>query len=374
MAVLVVAAISARMMAEQAEREGFEVVALDLFGDMDTRRAASSYLPIGEPSSLHVDPARVVAALRQLAGRADVAGWVAGSGFEGQPEVLAQGAGVLPLIGTSPEAVRRVRDPAQFFGFLSAQGIDHPQVQATPPTQASGWLVKDAHGCGGWQVHRLAHRDKAGAAPNHYFQREIKGLPMSATFVANGVDAVLLGLNELIVRPVAGRPFVFSGAVGPVAVAHEVAHRILAAVRAITAEFELRGLCSLDFMLDAGRLGVLEVNPRLPASMALYAGQPLMHMHMQACMQRELPTPPTAPQGVSGFEIVFARHPAVADGRMMRCLADAGSAHDLPCPHTRFEPGDPLCSLSASAADAAQVKALLDERRTQFLKKLETRP
>jgi predicted ATP-grasp superfamily ATP-dependent carboligase len=374
MAVFAVAALSARMMAEQAAREGFTAVALDLFGDVDTRRAAASWRPIGKPSSLHIDPARTLAALRELAGRAEVAGWVAGSGFEGQPGLLAQGARVLPLIGTAPEAVQRVRDPAQFFAFLSAQGIGHPQVQRTPPAEAAGWLVKDAEGCGGWGVHRLTREGSAALAANQYFQRELTGLPMSATFVANGVDAELLGFNELIVRPVAGRPFVFSGALGPVPVAREVAQQVHVAVRAISAEFELRGLCSLDFMLDAGQVGVLEVNPRPPASMALYAGRPLMHMHLQACMKGDLPAATSAPSGVSGFEIVFARHPAVADERMMQCLSAAGSAHDLPQPGTRFEAGDPVCSLSARAADLAHVKAMLEDRRMRLLRTMETCP
>ena len=95
MAVLAVAAISARMMAEAAARDGFEVVALDLFGDADTRRVASAFLPIGEPPSLHINAARVLTVLAALAVCGDVAGWVAGSGFEGQPELLAQGAGKL---------------------------------------------------------------------------------------------------------------------------------------------------------------------------------------------------------------------------------------------------------------------------------------
>lgn len=76
-------------MAEAAAHDGFDVVALDLFGDVDTRRAASRWLPIGAPGSLHIDAARVLAALRELArereGGGPVVGWVAGSGFEGSP-------------------------------------------------------------------------------------------------------------------------------------------------------------------------------------------------------------------------------------------------------------------------------------------------
>ena len=159
MTVLAVAAISARMMAEAAARDGFDVVALDLFGDADTRRAAAAFVAIGEPGSLHIDAARVLAALRGLAARGDVMGWVAGSGFEGRPELLAQASLVLPLIGTAPGDVRRVRDPALFFAFLAAQGIGHPKVQSAPPAKPSGWhttqipldtdlvRINDSHAC-----------------------------------------------------------------------------------------------------------------------------------------------------------------------------------------------------------------------------------
>ena len=54
MPTIAVAAISARAMAEAAASDGFKVVALDLFGDTDTRRAASRWLPIGAPGSLQI--------------------------------------------------------------------------------------------------------------------------------------------------------------------------------------------------------------------------------------------------------------------------------------------------------------------------------
>lgn len=367
MTVLVVAAVSARMMAEAAARDGFEVVALDLFGDADTRRAAFAFLPIGEPPSLHIDAARVLAALADLAVRGDVAGWVAGSGFEGRPELLAQGARLLPLIGTAADAVRRVRDPTLFFGFLAAQGIAHPPVQATRPVDPVGWLMKDARACGGWHIRRAARL--GDTTEHHYFQLEIAGVAMSATFIANGLDAVILGFNELIVRPLAGRPFVYCGVVGPVSVPDAVAHRVRAAVRTITTEFVLYGLCSLDFMLDGTQISVLEINPRPPASMALYAG--VMRMHVRACQDGELPGARPASLRVNGHQIVFARRPLVLDERTAAGLADAGEAHDLPAAGVRFDACDPVCSVSASGADAAQTKAVLDQRCQQLLKTLE---
>ena len=375
---IAVAALSARMMAEASARDGFDVVALDLFGDADTREAASQWMSLGEPASLTIDDERTLSALRQLAKRGDVSGWVAGSGFESRPGLLAEAAALLPLVGTSAAAVCRVRDPVQFFGFLAPQGIHYPPVRLgalarTLPDDGTQWLVKDALGCGGWHVWRATPRRVAEMPAHHYLQQQAPGVPMSATFVANGHQAVILGFNELTVRHFGTRPFVFCGAVGPVTLPARAASRALAAVRALTAEFELRGLCSLDFMLDADEIAVLEVNPRPPASMALY-GDGLMAAHVEACLHDALPAPRAEPDHVEGTEIVFARHDGLIDDTAARRLSTWPHAHDLPRAGTRLEAGDPLCSLSASGADAVEVRAALQQAREALLDTLETPP
>ena len=114
-------------------------------------------------------------------------------------------------------------------------------------------------------------------------------MPMSATFVANGRDAVVLGINQQLVQRIGARPFVFCGVVGPVPMEAALTQRIEQAVRALAAEFELRGLGSLDFMLDGDAFAVLEVNPRPPASVALYRDQRPIEAHLRACREGELP-------------------------------------------------------------------------------------
>lgn len=374
--VIAVAALSARLMAEAAVRDGFDVVALDLFGDADTRAAASQWIGLGEPASLEIDDALTLAALRELAQRGEVSGWVAGSGFEGRPRLLAEGAQLLPLIGTAVSAVCRVRDPALFFDHLASQGIRHPPVRLgalarTLPDDGARWLVKDAFGCGGWQVRRATPELLADLPAQHYLQQQAPGVPMSATFVANGRQAVILGFNELTVRRFGTRPFVFCGVVGPVALDPLAASRVQAAVRALTSAFELRGLCSLDFMRDGDEIAVLEVNPRPPASLALY-GDGVMAAHVQACLHGVLPAPPAKRAQVGGTEIVFARHGGLVDAALAQRLAARPDTHDLPCAGTRFAAGDPLCSLSARGPDADAVRAALHQAREALLDTLET--
>lgn len=382
MTVLAVAAMSARMMAEAAVRDGFEVIALDLFGDVDTCEVASRWFAIGSAPALRIDPALTLAALRVLAHRGGVAGWVAGGGFEGQPELIEQGAALLPLIGSRPGAVAAVRDPVRFFGLLAAQDIAHPRVLTRPPPDSAGWLVKDATGCGGWHVRRLLpQRDPTlatAALPQHYFQREQRGMPMSATFVANGSEAVVLGFNEQIVEAFGDRPFVFCGVIGPLPLPAAAEREVRRAVAAVTDGFALRGLCSLDFLLDGEQVWVLEVNPRPPASAALYADAAPMAAHVNACLHGALPAAPSAGAGagasaprVHGSQIVFARRDMALDKVAVTRVAAWPGAHDLPCTGGRLHAGDPLCSVSASGADAAQVRALLARSRDALLKSLE---
>lgn len=390
MTMLAVAALSARAMAEAAARDGYQVAALDLFGDTDTRAASTVWSALGEPGALRMDAARLVSALQALASRGDVLGWCPGAGFEGRADLLEQGAAALPLIGNDAATVRRVRDPRIFFGCLDRLGIPHPEVRAAPPDEgdASGWLVKDFQGTGGWHIRRWAGRaaSQPGASSSRYFQREASGRPMSATFIADGVGACVLGCNELKTRRFGAKPHVYCGAVGPVDLPASVMRQIGRIVPALAGEWALRGLGSLDFLLDGDTVSVLEINPRPPASMALYGHRRfedaalsgrtthgVMEAHIRACLHGERTVIRADDAAAThGTEIVYARRPAQLSVAMTQGLSRWPGAHDLPAAGTRLGAGDPLCSLTASGTSADAVKLRLNDSRKELLQTLET--
>ncbi|MDT7838279.1 ATP-grasp domain-containing protein [Aquabacterium sp. OR-4] len=414
MAVLAVAGLSARAMAEAAARDGLRVVALDLFGDRDTRRASQAWRCIGDADTLRIDPARLLPALQALARDGDVLGWVAGSGFDDQPELLAAGAAVLPLRGTAPEAAARVRDARQFFGLLDALQVPHPEVRWQRPATPQGWLLKNARGCGGWHIRPASAVGSAQPPEHHLYQRQVAGTPMSLTFLANGRAARVLGCNRLLVQAMGGHPFVFCGAIGPVPCPPAVAAQAGAALERLVPALALQGLGSLDFMLHEGQMLVLEINARPPASMALYPqvqGEGLMQAHLRACMQGRLPalatvpphllahlpahspahspahaptpTPPCTPHAgpaatraapVRGIEIVHAPRALRLDDSAARWLARRGDVHDVPARATRFAAGHPVCSVSAAGRDAATVRRQLRRTRDDLLLQLEAPP
>ena len=368
---LVLAGRSVRLMAEAAVHDGYRVIALDAYGDADTLRVASRWLPIGTAGRM-LDAQRTLAALESLTDEPDLLGWVAGSDFECEPELLARAAQCLPLIGTAADDVARLRDPEVFFAALDRLGLPHPEVRLAAPEQPEGWLRKLGRGSGGWHIRRADDRFSSDPSRRPYYQREQAGRPMSALFIGNGRGARLVGISDLIVRPLGVLPHVYRGAVGPVELPFEQLAQVQGAIDRLTAHFSLRGLASLDFLLTDAGTSLLEINPRPSGSLALYFGLwPLMRAHVEACLHHRLPLLPVAPTAmVRGTELLLARKAFTIDAAQAGALAAREDCHDLPAAGDRFEPGDPVCTLSACDASAAAVRQRLDTQRRMLREQL----
>jgi uncharacterized protein len=374
---IAVAGVSARALTEAAAREGFGVIALDVFGDLDTGRAATRWQSIGAPQMLQLDAMLLQGALAQIARDDEAQGWIAGSGFEGQPDLLDAGHRLLPLIGNDAATVRRVRDPHAFFGVLDAHGVAYPPVRYDAPADARGWLRKDFAGCGGWQVHRAEETSNDALGKTQYLQRWHDGAPMSATFIADGQRARMLGCNLQLSREVGQAPFAWRGVIGPLPVSDAVQVQVMAALQALVGTFGLRGLCSLDFLLrePGPRVEVLEVNPRPPASLDLYAahGLPVIDAHVRACDGGGLDAVPTMPPlPPRGNAVVFARRDMMLGPAAAHWLAAQAHVHDVPQRATSFLAHAPVCSVSAAGDDIAAVQEQLQQHADALLGALET--
>lgn len=398
---LVLAGVSVRAMAEQAKADGFDVLALDRFGDADTRAASRQWWPLPltpGPGAACIDPTRWHQTL-QHAAALGACGWVAGSGFEAQSELLDTAPAGLPLLGTAAAGLRRLRDPVTFFGALAAHGIPHPPVVHTWPASSTGWLLKDLHSNGGAHVHTpgVAELGVPGQAlpPHQVLQRQWPGVPMSATFVANGQSAVVLGVNRQLTCRQGDRPHVFAGVIGPVPLAPAAAAQVQRALACLVPTFGVVGLGSLDLLVDGAAVVVLELNARPSASTALYADRAPLAAHVAACLSGRLPAQAAGlacsfgggaaagghsvhwpagacPDAVHGMALVYATQSRRCGAPLASALAALDCAHDLPHADDLMAADAPLCSLSAHGADDAAVAAVLAQRHAHVLHLLET--
>ncbi|HEY9210417.1 MAG TPA: ATP-grasp domain-containing protein [Methylotenera sp.] len=206
-------------------------------------------------------------------------GFVYGSGFEAQPELLLKIGAQLPLIGNSADTVTAVKIPAVFFAALQQLNINHPDVcYLYPEDYSDDYLVKLVGGSGGTHI-RSANSHTYLLTDKYYYQLKINGRPVSLLFLADKHDIEVIGFNEQWLSPSADAPFRYGGAVSNVELSTGVQQQLINAAQKLTREFGLLGLNSLDAIVDEtvnavgqdGQVFVLEINPRLSATVDLYS-------------------------------------------------------------------------------------------------------
>jgi predicted ATP-grasp superfamily ATP-dependent carboligase len=370
-----VAGLSARMLAQSAARAGLSAVALDLFGDRDTREHASAWFDIGG-EGLSIDRERLLEALERATRLPRMLGLITTSGAEPHMDAIFRHGARLPrLIGNGAEATSAVRDPRRFFALLDELRIAHPEIAFARPANPDGWIVKRADGCGGVHIEAAV----SGTADG-YFQRIAPGRPMSALFVGARREAVLIGFADQLSVAAGALPFVHAGSLGPVELPRDTARALEQAIGAIVWRTGLVGLNSIDFLLDGDAVRVLEINARPSSTMTLYdaawpAAWPcgLIGCHIDACLDGLLPAGPSAPPPRrAGQRVVFAPRgftvpPAFSDAS----FADP-ACHDVPLAGTRIDAGQPVCTLIVTAPDIDAVRREIDRQHALLLQRIAT--
>lgn len=377
---VVLAGIAVRPFALSAVRSGVEAVAVDYFGDRDLRRALPTLSLRRE-----ADAARYSAgALLGLAERVRAPAAAYAADLENHPSLVERLARGRRLLGNPPEVLRRARDPFRVAEVLREAGLPTPRVRhpGEPPSPTDGppvWLRKPLASGGGRGVRPWRPGERPGE--DEYLQEWVRGEPVSVLFLADGGDARLLAVTEMLVglgefgaggfrycgnllrRDASGAPLPSPGGDGGAAV-HDLARRL---ADVLARGLGLLGLNGVDAVLRDGVLWPTEVNPRWTAAMELLeagAGTggaqlscPLFELHRDACGGR-LPGRDELPgggprregetNGVTGKVVLRAREAGPApDLELLEGIRVA----DVPEPGDAIPAGGPVCTVLASAGD-----------------------
>jgi len=276
------AGVSTRGFAESAARAGYEVVAVDGFGDLDLRARAHSVHVARSGGRFSVRAA--VAAARGL--DADVVCYV--GSFENHARAVGALAAGRVLWGNRPAVLAAVRDPVRLARALRARGLPTPAVRVTAPRAATArrWLVKPRASGGGGGVAPW----RGGPLPRgSYLQQRVTGVPGSIVFAADGQTAVPLGVSRALAGDarfgdVAGG-FRYCGSL-LVAPEEPLFGRACRLAATVTAAFGLVGVNGIDFVARGAVPYAVEVNPRYCASMELVErarGISIFAVHARAC-------------------------------------------------------------------------------------------
>ena len=364
-------AVSARMLAELAVRAGYDVVALDHFGDLDLQSlcpSVSILRDLGGSGGM----AELVTAAEDIAAPSIVYG----AGLENRPDLVESIMAGRTLLGNAPAILERVRDPETLAASLREPGLHFPETlapdRATSADPRKAWLRKPVKGGGGrgirrWQGGALRSREVV--------QERIRGLSCSVAAVGDGRDAAVLGVSEQLIgrRALGSSGFRWCGNVVPARLPVAEREALLEAAIAVCAHvaraFELRGLFGVDLIWDGARAWVLEVNPRPTASLEAIEevyGVSAFTAHVEACAGRlpDIAPGATWPDTASGKGIVFARKDLRAADT--RAWLEAG-IRDVPHPGEPIGRGHPICTVPARAATPEDVLAALERGAADVL-------
>ena len=343
MRVLVVA-VSARMLAELAVADGYQVTALDRFGDVDLRTVAPGASAPGND------------ALTALATDIAADAVVYGAGFENRPDLVARLGDGRELLGTPPELLAPVREPRAVAAAARAAGARAPETRSArePPEAPGQWLRKPRHGGGGRGVRRWAG---GRLSPAEILQRRVHGLSCSAVAIGDGRRAVVLGLTEQLHRP---RTFQWMGNVAPPRLPPpelaELDGQLRAVCDEVVARFGVRGTFGVDAIWDGRHAWVLEVNPRPPGGLELF-GPGTFEAHVRGARGLGLPTPgipPTTRCAKVKLVLFAARDVRAPEPGWW----PAGLVRDIPHAGETIRAGAPACTLLSATAEPAELAAL----------------
>jgi uncharacterized protein len=357
--VLIVAA-SGRALAASARRGGYLPLVADFFGDSDTIALAHAHARLEDGLARGIALDTLEAALANVTAGRQPCGVVWGTGFEDRPELLTHIARRWRVFGNGAETVAALKNPLAFASLCDDCGIAHPQTALLPPSNTPGWLAKRKGGAGGRHIKPAAERQ---AAPDIYYQRHVAGTPVSLLFLADGQRALILGSSAQWAAPTALAPFRYGGAVRPAALTASAAGALAETVRRVAAAIPLVGLNSADFLVDKDGFRLLEINPRPSATLDIFEppGGSLFALHMSACDGALDCTAPNV-AGAMATAIVYADRDVI-----IPAVQWPDWTADRPHAGTEIKAGEPLCTVHACAATAAEARAMADERLATVL-------
>ena len=377
---LIALGMNTRPVVESLVRAGYSVAAADVFGDEDLRGAAELVVALSDDEgAFDFDAVRLVELANGLAKMTGCTTFFPTSGFDRCPKVLAGLKG--EVLGTPSEAMREAKDVSALktLGVPLPRSVlvqDKHQIEDAVERVGFPCVIKPPVGSAGLGVRLVQHPDElptpedesASGFPEEgiLVQEHVPGAPLSASFLADGRRALLVGTNRQLLGEswLGVDGYQFCGCLSPVP--EQVHDELVALGSMLTAHLGLLGSFGIDFAVRDGSVVVFEVNPRTQSTLdtldrALDVS--IGRLHVEACRGRLPDELPRTGTEVWGKAILYAR----VDGT----APELSDVSDRPAPGTPLEQGEPVCTVLAKGRSVDDTLARLQARANEVYRVLE---
>jgi methenyltetrahydromethanopterin cyclohydrolase len=332
---LLIIANSGRLLAQAAQDAGVKSLVIDLYADCDTQRLCTDWRQVPSLAQIHLQPA-----LDYFLDLYSVQQAIYGSGFEYHQESLLYLNTQITVLGNLPITFKKIQNKTAFFKVLDELNIPYPETTFKRPLHSDNWLIKPWQGQGGIGIKR--YQTAVPTSDPVYWQKHQPGIPHSVLFLADGKNVKIIGFNRQWTTNLSEKDeFLFSGIINHTELSNEQKQLITQWLTKIVPIFKLKGLNSLDFIQSGKQCWLLEINPRLSASMQLYPAG-LLNQHIQASQGKLLDTPSKL-IGYTAYQVIYAPETVTIPAQFnwpTVCV-------DLPASGVTCRKGQPICSMIA---------------------------
>ena len=297
---ILVAGFNTRPLAYSLYKAGYDVYAVDFFGDLDLYPCVKDYLILTKILNANYEVIKNNYSeylpnliLELLAKHPEINYLIIGSGlddaFEERKlilnEINRKNYKILNL-NNSLDAIKKSRNINYIFNFLKNLGYKVPlstsydDIKSGIKKLSYPFVFKKLSGSGGINIYKIKNRDEFSFIldvirtqdlnPTDWLVQEyIEGLPVSCTTISNGVESSVISINRQIIGEKflnAPKEFMYCGNIVPANIFKEDKKIISEISLKLSNELGLRGINGFDFVIKNHYPYLMEINPRIPGS------------------------------------------------------------------------------------------------------------
>jgi predicted ATP-grasp superfamily ATP-dependent carboligase len=382
---VLVAGFNTRPLVYSLNRAGYEVYAVDFFGDLDLYPYVKDCLILTKKLSVNYDLVKnnygeylPILILELLDKYPEIKYLIIGSGLDDAIEERAliskkinrKKYKILSL-NNELEAIIKSRDTEFIFNILKKGGFEVPRTVPFEDVRSKGkeleypFILKKRSGSGGTNVYKIQSKsdlsfkinliNRETFDPKDWLMQEyIEGKPVSCTTISNGKESEVISVNHQIIGDKylnAPKEFMYCGNVVPANIFAEERKLIIDISLKISVELGLKGINGFDFVLKDHYPYLIEINPRIPGSIRAseeVMGINLLDLHIKSFTDKgwEFAKKTLKDSKIENFTtkmIFFA--PKEIDKNLLNKINDLEYVHDKSEPVKNIYKSEPVCTI-----------------------------
>ncbi|OLS11987.1 MAG: hypothetical protein RBG13Loki_4396 [Promethearchaeota archaeon CR_4] len=291
---ILIVGFNSRPIAKSLHSAGFSTFAVDFFGDWDLVPVTDDFTAVAPfleqggtiqgNSQRNFQEIMVDLAAAMVKKHPQIQGCLLGSGFDDRSDLVEDLNSITPLIGTNVKGLKVARDFQEVRRIAIEAGFQIPKTISVTHRHAFTeiplpWVLTPKHSSGGLSK-RLIHtpgdlqkeQDLLSEIGEDLVVEEfVTGYPMSCAFIKTGETVKIVAINDQIIGDPSCNPpgvFYYCGNVTPTRAPEFIVRQAHLCCQRLAELLPVQGINGIDFVGTADGIYFMEVNPRIPGSLA----------------------------------------------------------------------------------------------------------